>query len=181
MFKKLLEIISSKKGSKTEQIDSNIIFASLLVRAARIDNEYSDVEKQQIDLIIKDKFLVPISKAQEIRTHAEEFEQNIVDTVQITKKIKKHILPIESVIFPKRGAAIATNKKRITEVCKAFAVDTVYHAAAYKHVPLVEENPFEGVFNNIIGTQACVQAAIDAEVESFVLISLNNNPPSTIF
>jgi FlaA1/EpsC-like NDP-sugar epimerase len=64
-----------------------------------------------------------------------------------------------------------TNKKRITEVCKAFAVDTVYHAAAYKHVPLVEENPFEGVFNNIIGTQACVEAAIDAEVETFVLIS----------
>ncbi len=64
-----------------------------------------------------------------------------------------------------------TNKKRITEICKAFAVDTVYHAAAYKHVPLVEENPFEGVFNNIIGTQACVEAAIDAEVETFVLIS----------
>lgn len=64
-----------------------------------------------------------------------------------------------------------TNKKRITEICKAFAVDTVYHTAAYKHVPLVEENPFEAVFNNIIGTQACVQAAIDAEVETFVLIS----------
>ena len=64
-----------------------------------------------------------------------------------------------------------TNKKRITEICKAFAVDTVYHAAAYKHVPIVEENPFEAVFNNIIGTQACVQAAIDAEVETFVLIS----------
>ena len=64
-----------------------------------------------------------------------------------------------------------TNKKRITEICKAFAVDTVYHAAAYKHVPLVEENPFEAVFNNIFGTQACVQAAIDAEVETFVLIS----------
>ena len=64
-----------------------------------------------------------------------------------------------------------TNKKKITEICKTFAVDTVYHAAAYKHVPLVEENPFEAVFNNIIGTQACVQAAIDAEVETFVLIS----------
>ncbi|MDA7601983.1 polysaccharide biosynthesis protein [Gammaproteobacteria bacterium] len=64
-----------------------------------------------------------------------------------------------------------TNKRRITEICKAFAVDTVYHAAAYKHVSLVEENPFEGVFNNIIGTQACVQAAIDTEVETFVLIS----------
>jgi UDP-N-acetylglucosamine 4,6-dehydratase len=64
-----------------------------------------------------------------------------------------------------------TNKKRITEICKVFAVDTVYHAAAYKHVSLVEENPFEGVINNIIGTQACVQAAMDAEVDTFVLIS----------
>jgi len=64
-----------------------------------------------------------------------------------------------------------TNKKRITDICKAFAVDTIYHTAAYKHVPLVEENSFEGVFNNIIGTQACVQAAIDTEVETFVLIS----------
>ena len=91
MFKKLLEIINSERVSKPEHIDSNIIFASLLVRAARIDNEYSAVEKQQIDLIIKEKFSVPISKAQEIRTHGEEFEQNIVDTVQITKKIKENI------------------------------------------------------------------------------------------
>ena len=63
-------------------------------------------------------------------------------------------------------------KNRMTEVYKAFKVDTIYHAAAYKHVPIVEENPFEAVFNNIIGTQACVQAAIDAEVETFVLFLL---------
>ena len=67
--------------------------------------------------------------------------------------------------------ASVTNKNRMTEVYKAFKVDTIYHAAAYKHVPIVEENPFEAVFNNIIGTHACVQAAIDAEVETFVLIS----------
>ena len=47
--------------------------------------------------------------------------------------------------------ASVTNKKRITEVCRAFKVDTIYHTAAYKHVPLVEENPFEGVSNNIFG------------------------------
>ena len=63
------------------------------------------------------------------------------------------------------------NKKRVTEVCSVFKVDTIYHTAAYKHVPLVEENPFEAVINNIIGTQTCVQAAIDAKVETFVLIS----------
>ena len=80
----------------------------------------------------------------------------------------ENLLP-ETELFAVLGNV--TNKRRITEICKIFAVDTVYHAAAYKHVPLVEENPFEGVFNNIIGTQACVQAAIDAEVETFVLIS----------
>jgi UDP-N-acetylglucosamine 4,6-dehydratase len=67
--------------------------------------------------------------------------------------------------------ANVNNKKRIREVCEAFKVDTIYHAAAYKHVPLVEENPFEAVFNNIQGTKVCAEAAIEAEVETFVLIS----------
>tara|TARA_Y100001970_G_scaffold68128_1_gene86806 strand:+ start:175 stop:2088 length:1914 start_codon:yes stop_codon:yes gene_type:complete len=64
-----------------------------------------------------------------------------------------------------------SNKKRVTEVCQTFKVDTIYHTAAYKHVPLVEENPFEAVFNNIQGTKVCVEAAIESEVETFVLIS----------
>lgn len=67
--------------------------------------------------------------------------------------------------------ASVTNKKRITEVCRTFNVNTIYHAAAYKHVSLVEENPFEAVFNNILGTQSCAEAAIEAQVETFVLIS----------
>ncbi len=64
-----------------------------------------------------------------------------------------------------------TNKERISEVCKAFQVNTIYHAAAYKHVPLVEENPFEALHNNIMGTKICVECAIQANVETFVLIS----------
>ena len=84
------------------------------------------------------------------------------------KKEIENLLP-DADLYAVLGSV--TYEKRIADICKAFAVDTVYHAAAYKHVPLVEENPFEGVFNNIIGTQACVQAAIDAEVETFVLIS----------
>lgn len=63
------------------------------------------------------------------------------------------------------------DEKRITDICKAFRVQTIYHAAAYKHVPLVEENPFEGVRNNIFGTLSCVNAAIETLVETFVLIS----------
>ena len=61
--------------------------------------------------------------------------------------------------------------KRMTEVCKVFDIDTIYHSAAYKHVSIVEENPFEAVSNNIFGTQVCAEAAIDANVDTFVLIS----------
>jgi len=64
-----------------------------------------------------------------------------------------------------------TNAKRIEKVCKAFKVQTIYHAAAYKHVPMVEKNPGEAVWNNIFGTLHAARAAINAEVELFVLIS----------
>ena len=64
-----------------------------------------------------------------------------------------------------------TNAKRIEKVCKAFKVQTIYHAAAYKHVPMVEKNPGEAIWNNIFGTLHAAQAAINAGVELFVLIS----------
>ena len=51
------------------------------------------------------------------------------------------------------------------------AIDTVYHAAAYKHVPIIEDNIIEGIKNNILGTWYCAEAAIAAHVSSFVLIS----------
>jgi len=64
-----------------------------------------------------------------------------------------------------------TNAKRIEKVCEAFKVQTIYHAAAYKHVPMVEKNPGEAIWNNIFGTLYTAQAAISAGVELFVLIS----------
>ena len=63
------------------------------------------------------------------------------------------------------------HRKRLFTIMQAFGVQTVYHAAAYKHVPMVEFNTIEGVRNNIYGTMFCAQAAIDARVETFVLIS----------
>ena len=50
-------------------------------------------------------------------------------------------------------------------------VHTIYHAAAYKHVPLVEMNPLEGIKNNIVGTFNCVKAAMEVSVDTFILIS----------
>ena len=72
-------------------------------------------------------------------------------------------------IYPILGSV--NNKARLDNVFKQFNVDTIYHAAAYKHVPMVEFNNTEGVNNNIFGTLNCAQAAIDANVETFVLIS----------
>ncbi len=63
------------------------------------------------------------------------------------------------------------NKARMMSVIKSFHVQTIYHAAAYKHVPIVENNVVEGVYNNIFGTLHCALAALECEVETFVLIS----------
>lgn len=63
------------------------------------------------------------------------------------------------------------NQQKLNMVFTKHAIDTVYHAAAYKHVPIVEYNPFEGVINNAKGTYHCVKAAVETNVETFVLIS----------
>ena len=85
--------------------------------------------------------------------------------------IKNEIESIDKNIDLYAVLANINNKKRVTELCKAFDVETIYHAAAYKHVPLVEENPFEAVTNNILATRICAEAALEAKVQTFVLIS----------
>lgn len=64
-----------------------------------------------------------------------------------------------------------THQRRVLEVMTAFGVQTVYHVAAYKHVPLVEMNAIEGVRNNVYGTWQTALAAREAKVETFILIS----------
>lgn len=80
------------------------------------------------------------------------------------KRNHKHI-PIIAVL------GSVQNQKRLEVICKQFDVDTIYHAAAYKHVPLVEQNTTEGIRNNVFGTLSCAMAAIASNVETFVLIS----------
>ncbi|WP_348686800.1 nucleoside-diphosphate sugar epimerase/dehydratase [Rheinheimera aquimaris] len=70
-------------------------------------------------------------------------------------------------------------RNRLETVMKAFKVQTVYHAAAYKHVPLVEYNVVEGVRNNVFGTWYAAEAAIASNVETFVLISTDKAVRST--
>jgi FlaA1/EpsC-like NDP-sugar epimerase len=72
-------------------------------------------------------------------------------------------------IIPFLGSVL--DEEKCFRILKTYAVETVYHAAAYKHVPLVEHNPIEGVQNNILGTLSMAQAALKAQVSDFVLIS----------
>lgn len=67
--------------------------------------------------------------------------------------------------------ASVTHFERLHEICMLRKPDTVYHAAAYKHVPLVEGNPSEGVLNNVFGTLNMARAAIESGVSNFVLVS----------
>ena len=67
--------------------------------------------------------------------------------------------------------ASVCDEQRMNEIIKTWRPNTVYHAAAYKHVPLVEQNPAEGIRNNVFGTKVCAEVSVRNGVESFVLVS----------
>ena len=86
---------------------------------------------------------------------------------ELSNLVEAESLSVE--IVPLLGSVQRIN--RLASAMKTFGVQTVYHSAAYKHVPLVEYNVVEGVRNNVFGTYYTAKAAIEAQVESFVLIS----------
>ncbi|WP_197742828.1 nucleoside-diphosphate sugar epimerase/dehydratase [Lentilitoribacter sp. Alg239-R112] len=86
---------------------------------------------------------------------------------------------LETKIIPLVGSV--QNKELLEVVLKSFEVQTIYHAAAYKHVPLVEQNVVEGIRNNVFGTKVLVQAAIAAGVETLTLVSTDKAVRPTNF
>lgn len=86
---------------------------------------------------------------------------------ELDARIKRESLPLR--LVPILGSI--RNALRLADVMCTWKVNTVYHAAAYKHVPMVEHNIAEGVLNNLIGTLNTAQAAVKAGVTNFVLIS----------
>ena len=94
-------------------------------------------------------------------------EYNLYRIQEELEELIKHAP--ETQLIPLLGSVQQGN--RLVSAMKNFDVETVYHAAAYKHVPLVEQNLIEGVRNNLFGTQSCAKAAIAAKVSTFVLIS----------
>ncbi|WP_308367608.1 MULTISPECIES: nucleoside-diphosphate sugar epimerase/dehydratase [unclassified Microbulbifer] len=86
---------------------------------------------------------------------------------ELEQRIRRESLPVR--LVPILGSI--RNPGRLLDVMRTWAVNTVYHAAAYKHVPMVEHNIAEGVLNNVLGSLYTAQAAVKAGVEHFVLIS----------
>jgi len=86
---------------------------------------------------------------------------------ELELRIARDSLPVR--LLPILGSV--RNEKKLIDVMRAWRVDTVYHAAAYKHVPMVEHNIAEGVLNNVMGTLNTAQAALQVGVANFVLIS----------
>ena len=79
----------------------------------------------------------------------------------------RNALPVEIVAL----IGSVHHRERMRDVLETYGIETVYHAAAYKHVPLVEHNMIEGVHNNVFGTLHTAEAAVAAGVKSFVLVS----------
>ncbi|AXS82502.1 polysaccharide biosynthesis protein [Marinobacter sp. Arc7-DN-1] len=99
------------------------------------------------------------------------FEQSEFSLYSIERELQalNRIEGLGVEIHPLLGSV--THRRRCEIALRSFGVETVYHAAAYKHVPLVEHNIIEGVQNNVFGTFNVAEAAIAAGVKRFVLIS----------
>lgn len=133
-----------------ELINKDIISKSILVTGAG-GSIGSEICRQIIKLQPKKIVLFDISE---------------VSLYQIERELNENAMcPIITVI------GNVTNQTRLSSVIARNKIDTVYHAAAYKHVPMVEKNIFAGIRCNIFGTLSCVRASIKNNVESFVFIS----------
>ena len=97
------------------------------------------------------------------------FEQSEHVLYQIHAELERRLEDKPTKLIALLGSV--QDQRHLTEVMATIKPDTVFHAAAYKHVPLVEHNPTEGLKNNVFGTLATAQAAMAAGVTDFVLIS----------
>ncbi|MFV8250664.1 polysaccharide biosynthesis protein [Bdellovibrio bacteriovorus] len=95
------------------------------------------------------------------------FEQAEYALYKIEQDILKHRINFE--VVPVLGDVL--NTEHLEKIISNHGVQTIYHAAAYKHVPLVEANVIAGIMNNVFGTLSASNAAIKGNVETFVLIS----------
>lgn len=97
------------------------------------------------------------------------FEQNEFTLYSIHAELVRNDPLKEDLVVALLGSV--RDPKRMADIMESFKPHTVYHAAAYKHVPIVEQNPVEGISNNVFGTLETARVAIEKGVKSFVLVS----------
>lgn len=89
----------------------------------------------------------------------------------IDKELKERIINLGLNVVVKPVLGDVNDKRYTYQIIEKYKPETVYHAAAYKHVPMVEENPCEGIKNNVFGTLSVAEACINTMVKNMVLIS----------
>ena len=99
------------------------------------------------------------------------YEQSEYALYKIERELSKTAQTIDTgvTIIPLLGSIL--DYERLRQVLQAFEINTMYHTAAYKHVPIVEHNVIQGIKNNVLGTEIAALAAKDAGVERFILVS----------
>jgi FlaA1/EpsC-like NDP-sugar epimerase len=110
------------------------------------------------------------------------FESSEIALYQIDRELHAIIDRLDLDVTIHSVLGNAHHKARVRNVLQAFGVQTVYHAAAYKHVPIVEQNLIEGVHNNVFSTWHAADAALEVGVETFVLVSTDKavNPTNVM-
>ena len=106
-------------------------------------------------------------------------DKNEYSLYSIENKIKNKTNINDINIFPILGDVC--DKTKIISIIKKFKINTIYHAAAYKHVPLVEKNIIEAFKNNVKGTLSCAKAAQELKIDSFIFISTDKAVRPTNF
>ena len=97
------------------------------------------------------------------------YEHSEFALYQIDRDLRQRATGAQISVVTRLGSV--TDAKRVRDVIASEEVDIILHAAAYKHVPLVEENEVEGARNNAIGTHTVAEAAAEAGIERFILVS----------
>ncbi|BFM16481.1 hypothetical protein R50073_26640 [Maricurvus nonylphenolicus] len=99
------------------------------------------------------------------------FELNEFNLYSIEQELIKELgqYTTKTTVIPVIGSIL--DATLLESIVSQYRIQTIYHAAAYKHVPLVEANICQGINNNVIGTYTCAKAAIQSNVESFILVS----------
>lgn len=155
-----------------------------------LGREEVNLDTKQIENFIKDKVILITGAAgsigSELSRQTAKFSPNLLllldqdetGIFNISKELENNFpaLKIQPLIADIR------DKEKINEIFKKFQPEIVFHAAAYKHVPLMEENPDEAVKNNIFGTENLANASLEQGVEKFILISTDKaiNPTSVM-